>query len=130
MAVGVMLSAFLGASGGCQGQKEALSKPALIVLDSLRTAREALYDSTLGSLGLERENCLSMRAVAVLGVNTAMKVTEATSVVDARHSTADRESVRRRLVGVYDEPTVESCHRTDSLWYARIVRPPKAGRRP
>jgi len=123
----VLIFALLGAAGGCQGRREALSAPARILFDSLVAANEAMYASSDPNLGYARRGCVEERAVARLGLEPGERLSaEAAQEVRSRHSRTEWEAVNRGLGGDHPSPTPEFCARIDSLWYARIVAKPPA----
>lgn len=120
--VGMLATALLGATAGCQRRTETLSGPARILFDSLVAAHEAMHDSAGPNLGYDRWHCLLARGSDQLGSDIAERISEeATASVDSRHSTKEWKEVNQRLLGAHPMPSPESCRSTDSLWYVRGV---------
>lgn len=129
--VGASLFMLLGATGGCQGHKEALSASARIRLDSLLAGNEAMYDSASANLGFGRLGCLEERARAGLGSAFVSRLAqEAESAVRSRHSRSEYEAGDRGIEMLHPVGDSANCARIDSLWYARLARPPGARPQP
>lgn len=124
---GAPLFALLLATGGCVGHKEALSAPARILFDSLLAGNEAMYDSASANLGFDRLGCLEERAAVPLGLDFVERLgREAEETVRARHSRAALEAGRRGIDMIHPVGDSAFCKRIDSLWYARLAKPPGA----
>ncbi len=129
--VGVSVSVLIGAIAGCQGRSEPLSGPARILFDSLLAGNEAMFDSASANVGFGRLGCLETRARGVFGSEFVSQLgLEAEVTVRARHSRAEYEQGERGIEML--QPVADSafCARIDSLWYARVVKPPSARRLP
>jgi len=123
----VLIFALLGAIGGCQGRRDALSEPARILADSLRAANEAMYTASDPNLGYDRLGCVEERAMAKLGLELVERLSgDIARGVRLQHSQSEWEKVNHALMGDHPYPTPEFCARIDSLWYARLARPPGA----
>lgn len=119
--------ALLGATGGCQGRRDALSVPARILRDSLLAANEAMYTSSDPNLGYDRLGCVEERAMAKLGLELVERLSnDIARGVRLRHSRSEWEKVNKGLMGDHPYSTPEFCARIDSLWYARIITKPPA----
>ncbi|HEY5490488.1 MAG TPA: hypothetical protein VIK25_04770, partial [Gemmatimonadaceae bacterium] len=128
---GASLFALLCATGGCQGLREAQSEPARILYDSLLAAKEAMYDSVGPNLGYERVGCVGERGRLALGLELVERLsTEAGREIRSHHSRTEWEAVNRGLAGDHQGSTPEFCTRIDSLWYARLAKPPSARLQP
>jgi hypothetical protein len=120
--VGALCSVLLGATGGCQGRRDALSAPARILRDSLLAANEAMYTSSDPNLGYDRLGCLEERAMTKLGPELVERLSDDIARgVRLRHSRTEWETVNRGLGGDHPFPTPEFCARIDSLWYTRTI---------
>jgi hypothetical protein len=129
--VGASLYVLLGATGGCQGRGNALSAPARILRDSLLAGNEAMYDSASANLGFDRLGCLEERAAVQLGLGLVERLgREAEDTVRARHSRAALEAGRRGIEMIHPVADSAFCKRIDSLWYARLAKPPGARPQP